>query len=82
MHFRQIKRVAIGRNHNTRTNKTEKRQTKPFLYENFAFTMVLWWERARLPNAVFETLIGVLVSLRDRNIVQHQSNSTFPLLQC
>lgn len=46
----------IGRDHNTRTNKTEKHRAKEFLYEKIAFTMAFWWDRRRLPNALSRRL--------------------------
>lgn len=47
---------VIGRNHNTRTNKTEKHRAKEFLYKKIAFTMAFRWDRRRLPNALSRRL--------------------------
>jgi hypothetical protein len=42
--------IVIGRNHNALANENEKHQAKEFLYENFAFTGALWWDRANCPT--------------------------------
>lgn len=46
----------IDRDHNTRTNKTEKHRAKEFLYEKIAFTTAFWWDWRRLPNALSRRL--------------------------
>jgi hypothetical protein len=36
---------VIDRNHNALANENEKLRAKEFLYEKFAFTGALWWDR-------------------------------------